>query len=55
MNKQPYANRTVFIVMMFSPVMYPVEQLPGWLQAVHQVFPIRYMALTGGTLTDLYN
>jgi ABC-2 type transport system permease protein len=44
----------IFIVMMFSPVMYPASQLPGWLQAVHKFFPIQYMAnLTRGTLTDL--
>ncbi len=44
----------IFAVMMFSPVMYPVAQLPGWLQAVHKVFPIQYMAdLARGTLTDL--
>jgi ABC-2 type transport system permease protein len=44
----------VFCVMMFSPVMFPVERLPGWLQAVHQVLPIQYMAdLMRGTLTDL--
>jgi ABC-2 type transport system permease protein len=44
----------IFVVMMFSPVMYPVAQLPGWLQAVHKVLPIQYMAdLTRGTLTDL--
>jgi len=44
----------IFIVMLFSPVMFPVERLPGWLQAIHQVFPIQYMAdLIRGTLTDL--
>jgi ABC-2 type transport system permease protein len=44
----------VFCVMMFSPVMFPVERLPGWLQDVHQVLPIQYMAdLMRGTLTDL--
>ena len=44
----------VFFVMLFSPVMFPVEQLPGWLQAVHHVLPIQYMAdLVRGTLTDL--
>jgi len=44
----------IFIVMMFSPVMYPVSQLPGWLQAIHKVLPIQYMAdLMRGTLTDL--
>jgi ABC-2 type transport system permease protein len=44
----------IFGVMLFSPVMYPAEQLPGWLQSVHTVLPIQYMAdLTRGTLTDL--
>jgi len=44
----------VFGVMMFSPVMFPAEQLPEWMQAVHRVLPIQYMAdLMRGTLTDL--
>lgn len=44
----------IFVVMLFSPVMFPAERLPGWLQAIHTVLPIRYMAdLTRGTLTDL--
>lgn len=44
----------IFVVMLFSPVMFPASQLPGWLQAVHRVLPIQYMAcLTRGTLTDL--
>jgi ABC-2 type transport system permease protein len=44
----------IFIVMMFSPVMFPAENLPGWLQSVHMVLPIQYMAdLVRGTLTDL--
>ena len=44
----------IFAVMLFSPVMYPAERLPGWLQSIHTVFPIQYMAdLTRGTLTDL--
>jgi ABC-2 type transport system permease protein len=44
----------VFVVMLFSPVMFPADRLPGWLQAIHRVFPIQYMAdLTRGTLTDL--
>jgi ABC-2 type transport system permease protein len=43
-----------FAVMLFSPVMYPAERLPGWLQSIHQVLPIQYMAdLTRGTITDL--
>lgn len=34
----------VFFVLMFSPVNFPAQRLPGWLQAVHTVLPIRYMA-----------
>ncbi len=44
----------IFFVMMFSPVMYPSANLPQWLQSVHMVLPIQYMAdLMRGTLTDL--
>ncbi len=44
----------VFAIMIFSPVMYPVEQLPDWLARIHSVLPIQYMAdLSRGTLTDL--
>ncbi|UCE97757.1 MAG: ABC transporter permease [Dehalococcoidia bacterium] len=44
----------VFVIMIFSPVMYPVEQLPNWLVQIHNVLPIKYMAdLSRGTLTDL--
>lgn len=44
----------VFAIVTFSPIMYPVEQLPDWLVVVHKVLPIQYMAdLSRGTLTDL--
>jgi ABC-2 type transport system permease protein len=44
----------VFAIMIFSPIMYPMEQLSGWLAAVHRVLPAKYMAdLSRGTLTDL--
>lgn len=44
----------VFVIMIFSPVMYPVEQLPDWLVKIHNFLPIKYMAdLSRGTLTDL--
>ena len=44
----------VFAIMLFSPVMYPIEQLPGWLATVHKFLPIKYMAdLSRGTLTDI--
>lgn len=34
----------IFFTLLFSPVSFPVDRLPGWLQAVHVVLPIRYMA-----------
>ena len=44
----------VFVIMIFSPVIYPLEQMPHWLQTVQRALPILYMAdLTRGTLTDL--
>jgi ABC-2 type transport system permease protein len=44
----------VFLVMLFSPVMYPPSQLPGWMEDIHRFFPVMYMAdLSRGTLTDL--
>ena len=33
-----------FVVLMFSPVNFPMERLPEWLQAVHQVLPIDSLA-----------
>ena len=44
----------VFAIMMFSPVVYPIQQLPCWLATLHHGLPIVYMAdLSRGTLTDL--
>jgi ABC-2 type transport system permease protein len=34
----------VFVALMFSPINFPVDRLPGWLQAIHQVLPFQYMA-----------
>ena len=34
--------------------MFPADRLPVWLQDIHRVLPIQYMAdLSRGTLTDL--
>jgi ABC-2 type transport system permease protein len=47
----------MFFVMLFSPINFPAERLPSWLQAVHNVLPIEAMAelvrstLTGGRTT----
>ena len=37
-------NALIFVVLLFSPVVYPITQLPGWLAAVHRVLPIYYLA-----------
>jgi ABC-2 type transport system permease protein len=40
--------------MFFSPVIYPADQLPDWMAAIHKVLPIEYMAdLSRGTLSDV--
>ncbi|MBN2241011.1 MAG: ABC transporter permease [Dehalococcoidales bacterium] len=44
----------VFIIMFFSPVIYPTDQLPGWIAAIHRVLPVQYMAdLSRGSLSDI--
>jgi ABC-2 type transport system permease protein len=41
----------VVFVLMFSPLNFPAERLPGWLQAVHSVLPIQSMGeVIRGTL-----
>ncbi len=39
-------NALIFVVLLFSPVVYPITQLPGWLAAVHRILPIYYLAQT---------
>ncbi|GIG24753.1 ABC transporter permease [Cellulomonas denverensis] len=34
----------LFIVLLFSPVSYPAERMPQWLQSVHEWLPIEPMA-----------
>jgi ABC-2 type transport system permease protein len=34
----------VFIALMFSPINFPADRLPQWLQAVHRVLPFESMA-----------
>jgi ABC-2 type transport system permease protein len=38
------AQLIVFIALMFSPINFPVDRLPGWLQTVHEGLPFQYMA-----------
>jgi ABC-2 type transport system permease protein len=38
-------TQAVFLVaLMFSPITYPAEQLPGWLAGAHDYLPFTYMA-----------
>jgi ABC-2 type transport system permease protein len=30
-------------ILLFSPINFPMARLPGWLQAVHRVLPVKYM------------
>jgi len=34
----------IFGILLFSPVNFPKERLPEWLQLVHDILPIQYMA-----------
>lgn len=43
----------IFVVILFSPVSFPAERLPGWLQAIHTWLPPEHAAnVMRGTLTD---
>lgn len=45
------SNLLLFGALMFSPVNFPADRLPGWLQAVHDVLPVTSMAdVMRGTL-----
>lgn len=44
------------VILLFSPLNFPAERLPGFLQAIHAVLPIQYMAdVVRGSLTGHYN
>lgn len=53
------ANALIFVVLLFSPIVFPPANLPGWLFAVDRVLPFYSMAetiragLTTGLVTDL--
>ena len=43
----------VFGLFLFSPINYPLERLPNWLQRIHTILPFTYMAdLVRGSLTE---
>jgi ABC-2 type transport system permease protein len=37
-------NGLLFGILLFSPINYPASRLPNWLQRVHSLLPVRYMA-----------
>jgi ABC-2 type transport system permease protein len=52
-------NALIFVVLLFSPVVYPITQLPGWLAGLHRVLPIYPLAqimrasVTNGLVHDV--
>jgi len=38
-------NALMFVVLLFSPIVFPASQLPDWLFAVHRVLPFYNMAV----------
>ena len=47
------ANVFIFALYLFSPVVFPQDRLPEWIDIIHHVLPVRYMTeLLRGTLTD---
>ncbi|MGA7988020.1 MAG: ABC transporter permease [Candidatus Dormiibacterota bacterium] len=52
-------NALMFVVLLFSPIVYPASQLPAWLLDVHRVLPFYNMAvvmragLTSGVETQV--
>ncbi len=38
-------NILIFVVLLFSPISFPLSQLPGWLSDVHQVLPLYHMGI----------
>jgi ABC-2 type transport system permease protein len=52
-------NLVIFVVLLFSPIAFPIENFPGWLAAIHRVLPFWPMAnvirdaLSDGLVTDV--
>jgi len=53
------ANALMFVVLLFSPIVFPASQLPGWLDWVQRVLPFYNMAvvvragLTSGVVSNV--
>lgn len=46
----------IFVVLLFSPVSYPAERMPSWLQAAHEWLPVQPMAelMRAGLASDVF-
>lgn len=59
MTTQLITQALVFIAMGFAPILFPAEQMPGWLADVNEWLPLGHMAtiirdaLTDGLVTDV--
>jgi ABC-2 type transport system permease protein len=53
-------NTLIFVVLLFSPISFPISQFPTWLADVHRVLPFYHMAnvirasLSTGLVNDLW-
>lgn len=36
-------NVLIFVVLLFSPIVFPIAQLPAWLMEVHRILPIYHL------------
>ena len=39
-----FSNMVLIGALLFSPINFPADRLPGWLQGVHEVLPLTHMA-----------
>ena len=52
-------NALIFVVLLFSPVQFPISRLPLWLADIHRVLPIYYLgqvlraSVTRGLVSNL--
>lgn len=46
----------VFVILLFTPVSYPADRMPGWLQTAHEWFPFEPMAqlVRSGLASDTF-
>lgn len=38
-------NMLIFVVLLFSPIIVPISQFPGWLAGIHEWLPFHHMAV----------